>query len=261
MSTKRMKPTQLLDSIAAPTNLGRVPDSAFKGSTGNWWVTTATVNDTSGHIYIMQPNPKGTQYHGISNEDGYTYENIKFSDMNKDGMTDVVAARYQGGQGQMLWLQQPVGKKAWPQTIVHEGMSDSNFALFTKNKKTYIIVAGRKFSSIGVLWTIDPRGKWINKQKVRHRVADNYGAYNDIQLVDLNNDGRADVLTSVMKRGASRGHVLAYDLPDDFVFGQWKRTVIAGGFDREGSPGKAQAFWPDPKLRGSGNLSVKLIVY
>jgi hypothetical protein len=53
-----------------------------------------------------------------------------------------------------------------------------------------------------------------------------------------------------MKRGASRGHVLAYNLPDDFIFGQWKRTVIAAGFDAEGSPGKAQAFWPDPSLRG-----------
>ena len=69
---------------------------------------------------------------------------------------------------------------------------------------------------------------------MRHRVADNYGAYNDIQLVDLNNDGRVDILTSVIKRGASRGHVVSYNLPDDFVFGQWKRTVLAAGFDREG---------------------------
>ena len=46
--------------------------------------STATVNDTSGHIYVMAPNPKGTRYHGISNEDGYTYENVKFSDMNKE---------------------------------------------------------------------------------------------------------------------------------------------------------------------------------
>ena len=45
--------------------------------------STATVNVTSGHIYVMAPNPKGTRYHGISNEDGYTYENVKFSDMNK----------------------------------------------------------------------------------------------------------------------------------------------------------------------------------
>ena len=89
----------------------------------------------------------------------------------------------------------------------------------------------------------------MNKEKVRHRVADNYGAYNDIQMVDLNNDGRVDILTSVIKRGASRGHVISYQLPDDFVFGQWKRTVLAGGFDQEGSPGRAEAFWPDPKLR------------
>ena len=69
-------------------------------------------------------------------------------------------------------------------------------------------------------------------------------------MVDLNNDGRVDVLTSVIKRGASRGHVISYQLPNDFVFGQWKRTVLAGGFDQEGSPGRAEAFWPDPKLRG-----------
>ena len=77
----------------------------------------------------MNPNPKGTTYRGISNEDGYTYENLRFNDMNKDGMMDVVTARYlqSGGQGQMLWLQQPAGKKAWNQFVVHEGMADANF--------------------------------------------------------------------------------------------------------------------------------------
>ena len=52
MSTKRMQPTQLVDSIVAPTNLGRVPDTAFKGKTGSWWVTSATVNGTSAWFEI-----------------------------------------------------------------------------------------------------------------------------------------------------------------------------------------------------------------
>ena len=73
-------------------------------------------------------------------------------------MTDVVTARYQGGQGQLLWLQQPKGNGPWKQFIVHEGMADANFAIFQRNNKKYVIVAGRKFSTIGVLWTLDKRG-------------------------------------------------------------------------------------------------------
>ena len=50
---KRMKPRELLNSIPAPTNVGRVPKGVLKQE-GQWWITTATVNDTSGHIYLAQ---------------------------------------------------------------------------------------------------------------------------------------------------------------------------------------------------------------
>ena len=252
MSPKRMKPRELLNEIAAPTNLGRVPPGTVKSSKDNqWWITSASINDTAGHIYLAHPDPRGTSFYSITSEEDATYETVKFSDMNKNKKMDIVSARTVGGAGELMWLAQPGGKKdGWVPKVVHQGMADANFALLDKKGKKYVIVAGRKFSTIGVIWTIEPKGTWLKKDKVRHRVADNYGAYNDIQMVDLNNDGRVDILTSVIKRGASRGHVISYQLPDDFVFGQWKRTVLAGGFDQEGSPGRAEAFWPDVKTRG-----------
>ena len=140
-----MKPRELLNSIPAPTNVGRVPKGVLKQE-GQWWITTANVNDTSGHIYLAQdgfqidvpnpaislavqsasrnqfePNPRGTTYHGISGGEGFTYESIKFSDMNKDKRIDIVAARYMGGVGELLWLQQPYEKDGgWNIRKIHE---------------------------------------------------------------------------------------------------------------------------------------------
>ena len=41
-------------------------------------------------------------------------------------------------------------------------MADANFALLDKRGKKYVIVAGRKFSSIGVIWTLEQKGIFQN---------------------------------------------------------------------------------------------------
>ncbi|CAG5110374.1 Oidioi.mRNA.OKI2018_I69.chr2.g4784.t1.cds [Oikopleura dioica] len=260
MSVKRMVPRAMIDSIAYPTNIGRVPDATFPGARGKWWITSAAFNGTSGHVFFVNPKPKGTNYKGISGDDDYTYENLRFVDMDLDGKLDVITARSLsnsiGAKGELLWLKQPGGNGHWPATSLHEGMADANFELLERRNKRYFIVAGRKYSTLGIVWTVNKGDKFLKKQEVRHRVVDNYGPYNDVQIVDINNDGRFDVLTSVIKRGGGRGHVLAYQVPDDFLHGQWKRNVIAAGFDIDGSPGRAQAFWPDPKTRGNSRPHV-----
>ena len=40
MSPKRMKPRELVNSIVAPTNIGRVPPGVFSKEAGKWWITT-----------------------------------------------------------------------------------------------------------------------------------------------------------------------------------------------------------------------------
>ncbi|CBY12287.1 unnamed protein product [Oikopleura dioica] len=249
-----MVPRAMIDSIAYPTNIGRVPDATFPGAKGKWWVTSAAFNGTSGHVFFLDPKPKGTTYKGISEDDDYTYENIRFVDMDLDGKLDVLTARSLsnsiGAKGELLWMKQPGGNGHWPATSLHEGMADANFEVLERRNKRYLIVAGRKYSTLGIVWTVNKGDKFLKKQEVRHRVVDNYGPYNDVQIVDIDNDGRFDVLTSVIKRGGGRGHVLAYQVPDDFLHGQWKRNVIAAGFDIDGSPGRAEAFWPDPATRG-----------
>jgi len=46
---------------------------------------------------------------------------------------------------------------------------------------------------------IDRRNNWKNSRQVRHRVVDNYGKYFDVQYIDLNRDGRADILTTTVQ--------------------------------------------------------------
>jgi len=184
MSPKRMKPRELINEIPAPTNVGRIPKGVMGTSDGQWWITSAAVDDEDGHVFLARPDPKGTSFHHISSEADFTYESVKFSDMNRDKKVDIVTARYMGGVGELLWLQQPGNKNGgWNQKIVHQGMADANFALLDRKGKKYVIVAGRKFSAIGVIWTTEPKGTWMKKDKVRHRVADNYGAYNGESLM------------------------------------------------------------------------------
>ena len=45
----------------------------------------------------------------------------------------------------------------------------------------------------------DRKGRWGDAKKLRKSVVDNYGKYYDIQHVDLNNDGRKDILTTTLK--------------------------------------------------------------
>ena len=54
----------------------------------------------------------------------------------------------------MLWFQQPPGQQIWGQKIIHEGMADGNFIGFIYDKKSYILIAGNQFNTLGLYWTM-----------------------------------------------------------------------------------------------------------
>ena len=56
--------------------------------------------------------------------------------------------------GQMLWFKQPPGQQQWGQKIIHEGMADGNFMGFIFDKKSYILIAGNQFNTLGLYWTM-----------------------------------------------------------------------------------------------------------
>lgn len=255
----RMTPRIVNKDIPNPRAVGKVPSNAFSGNKAlTYWVSTWGANGTTGAIYVLRPTTTYSVWKDITIDAGWNYERSQWVDMNKDGRVDCLTARFRGGVGQLLWFQQPKGQDKWGQQIIHEGMADGNFIGFVKGRKTYILVAGLQFSSLGLYWTMHRGNLWSNNRLVRQRVVDNYGKYYDVQYIDLNRDGRPDVLTTTVNIGNSRGHVLGYEVPDDIQNKVWKRRVLAAGFQGDYSPGKATAFWPNKWKRKTDRPSIFL---
>ena len=90
--------------------------------------------------------------------------------------------------------------------------------------------------------------------QLQHRVIDNtIGAVFEIEVTDVNNDGRDDLLVST---NGNNGTVLVYEIPDDFRTGTYKKHVIAVGFTPrlhitgKGAPGNVFAARPNTLAKG-----------
>ncbi|XP_076802003.1 uncharacterized protein LOC143446302 isoform X2 [Clavelina lepadiformis] len=255
----RMSARILNKDIANPRMVGKIPPGTFKGSRDTmFWVTSWGTNDTAGAVYVMKETADYSDWADISIDAGWNYERTQWVDMNRDGLKDCLTARYRGGVGQMLWFKQPPGQTLWGQNIIHEGMADGNFLGFIYDKKSYILVAGNQFNTLGLYWTMNRKNNWSYSRQVRHRVIDNYGKYFDVQYIDLNKDGRADILTTTVQISSSRGQVLSYEIPFDIQNKIWTRRVLAAGFTGDYAPGKATAFWANKWKRKSDRPSIFL---
>lgn len=242
----RMKIEMMNTDIADPRYVGMLPYGTLKNTKEPFfWITSWTSNTSDGHVAILKKTKDYSEWKAVDVGTGWSYDRAIWVDMNRDNMKDCLTARYRAGVGQLIYFQQPKGQEEWQQFIVNEGEADGNFKTIQHYKRNYILVAANQFSSLTVFWTSDRKGRWGDAKKLRKSVVDNYGKYYDIQHVDLNNDGRKDILTTTLKVSDSRGHVLGYDLPDDLRHGNWKRHVLASGFDADYSPGKAVAFFPN----------------
>ncbi|XP_078490194.1 uncharacterized protein LOC100176022 isoform X2 [Ciona intestinalis] len=257
---RRMTPRVVNSDIPNPRAIGKIPARTFSGGNGraNYWIASWGTNTTDGAISVMQRTSVYSTVVGISLDSGWNYEHTQWVDMDFDGLKDCLTARYRGGVGQMLWFKQPPGQTLWGQKIIHEGLADGNFMGFLYDRKTYILVAGNQFNSLGLYWTLNRRNNWSISRQIRQRILDNYGRYYDVQYIDLNKDGRKDVLTTTVQIENSRGQVLGYEIPRDIQNADWTRRVLAAGFTGDYSPGQARAFWPNKRKQRNERPSIFL---
>ena len=98
---------------------------------------------------------------------------------------------------------------------------------------------------------------WLNVTLSQSEIANFFwtnekeGAYINIEIVDVNNDGRLDILTSVSGFRGQPGKVICYEVPDNAAFykGTWKKHILSSSFPptenyRRISPGGVYAFYP-----------------
>ena len=93
----------------------------------------------------------------------------------------------------------------------------------------------------------------LSVQLQRRIIDDSIGSVFEVEVVDLNNDGKMDLLVTT---NGNNGTLLAYEIPDDFRTGNYNKHVLAVGFTPrrpgtgKGAPGNVFATQPNSAAKG-----------
>ncbi|XP_035675995.1 uncharacterized protein LOC118415458 [Branchiostoma floridae] len=164
-------------------------------------------------------------------------------------------------QGELVWFEQPASSGLqtpnWSSHVVIQGPEFGSLAVRLTTTGGVAKLAflcpeyfGRRFR---IVWTEDPGDIWTDPALIRTATIDGDSErYVDVQLTDVNGDGKDDLL--VVTSSGTNGTVRVYEIPDDFRNGTWERHVIASGFSipgnvtqGEGTPGLAVLLRRDSK--------------
>ncbi|CAH1773343.1 unnamed protein product [Owenia fusiformis] len=190
------------------------------------------------------------------------FHRVLWKDMNKDGLPDAVTCRgrkpiFGSTEGNLLWLENPRDSpynfsRPWTEHIVASG-PDNMFTLaeMTADGVMYdVIITSSYFSeNLTIYWS--PSGEWEKSKVKQNVIATKLGQMFDVQVMDLNRDGRLDLLVSL--NAYENGKVLAFEVPIDFRSGKYVMHTLATGFSSKswgpgkGSPGSSKAFFPNTK--------------
>ena len=199
----------------------------------------------------------------------YFYHKVAFYDVNQDGLLDILSCRatkpmFGEGRGDLVWLEpidrtKPLGK--WKEVVIGLGC-DTLFEFHDINGdgRPDLIVPefwGKKLTLI----QSDASGRFDVYANLKISTIDaNIGSAFDVQLFDINGDGKTDLLATNHEVD-KKGSVFAYDIPAD-VTQPWTRYVLATGFPvniagpGQASPGAAFAHFPSTSGTGKPNIIV-----
>ncbi|MEB3237391.1 MAG: VCBS repeat-containing protein [Candidatus Sericytochromatia bacterium] len=186
---------------------------------------------------------------------GWFYHRTVVRDMDGDGRLDLLTARARkgmgGSEGELVWLRQPAARNArgpvgpWAETVIAKG-PDVHFRVEDLDGDGQPEILATEFFSrkLTLLWQVG--GAWQ-----RRVLDDTLGSAFDLDLVDLDGDGKRDLLVTNHEADA-KAAVFAYTVPADFRTASWPRHVLLSGIKtrnggmNQASPGQAVAFQPEP---------------
>lgn len=163
----------------------------------------------------------------------------KFIDMNNDGKLDLLTARatkplFSAPGGELLWLEQPDGAdKAipWAEHVLLEG-PDVMFVAdhFVGQQDTLEVFAAEFFSHQALTLT---QINLTNASVMFNRTIDaTCGPLEGISVVDLNSDGKKQLLINNHNSPAANTALYAYAFPanGDILNGNYTRHTLASDF-------------------------------
>jgi hypothetical protein len=213
---------------------------------------------------------------------GYFYHRALLKDVDGDGLVDVLAARatkplFGATNGQLVWMKQPdvadplaPAALPWAEAVLTNGSwsPDVLFALSSVRADADEQVFFASFFTGGGLGMLLCAGcgaggtgaTWSQASALQTVVLDaSIGPAFDVQVIDLNGDGRLDLLVTNHVDNATDGGtpasgVWAYEAPVAPApltnASAWTRHALATGFavrefgPNQAAPGAFRAFWP-----------------
>ncbi|XP_078597462.1 uncharacterized protein LOC144873724 isoform X1 [Branchiostoma floridae x Branchiostoma japonicum] len=271
-----IRPTLISDVFAWPNEITIVPETVFAES-GVVCVCSGRLPPKNNGSVALIPGWPGNVgdavlISGAPQRQLWSYTRApQWVDMNGDGRLDAVVARLSfvfnpppnppTTQGELVWFEQPVSSGLqtpnWSSHVVIQGPEFRSLAVRLTTaggveKLAFLCPEyfGRRFR---IVWTEDPGDIWTDPTLIRTATIDGDSErYVDVQLTDVNGDGKDDLL--VVTSSGTNGTVRVYEIPDDFRNGTWERHVIASGFSvqgnvtqGEGTPGLAVLLRRDSK--------------
>lgn len=265
--------TTLTDEIVWPNEIEKMPDVSNED---DFYVIASGFfppTKNTGGIYLM--SKKSGKLTKISQDKrGWWYHRIRFWDVDKDGKLDVLTARaYKGliwGKGaEFVALLAPNGsnRKVWEEKILFNG-PDVFFEIIDVENDGEFEVISSQFLNEKLVYHYKDKltDNWIEKI-----IDSSIGAGFDLSIVDLNQDGKLEILVTNHVSTEEAG-VFAYEIPPNPESDNWIKHTIHKGFRTtasgigQASPGNAQAFkaftYLDEKLSivvsGDGNEKIHL---
>ena len=228
----------------------------------------------TGNINYIDDQGKVTKL--VKKKRGFFYHTVKWYDMNGDGLKDIVTARakkpiFGSSKGELIWLEQPSDGnplQIWKEHLITVG-PDVNFVLedITNDGEPEIIAT--EFFSEKLSVTYKDGSQW-KKVIIDDKIKRGF----DLEMVDLNNDGKKEILATNHQHNDGSA-VFAYEPSADPLKSKWKKHVLLDNIktlkfgNNEAAPGSAFSFYPyvnetDKKpyiaVAGDGSTKVHILV-
>jgi len=212
-------------------------------------------NNPENHDIVFDP---------MGDQKDWFYHRVLWKDCNGDGRKDALTLRARvhaisgDAETEMVWFEHPesdVFGGPWEKHVLNKNVVGTFLAegKLTSGGVEYDILVGTGYFTqmITIFWSNN--GLWNDPDEIGSRVIDVGGQFFDVVFDDLNNDGNMDLLVPI--NAVQNGTLVAYEIPEDFRFGEYKRHLLADDFNSRsglnggGSPGQAKTFYPVTSMK------------